>query len=304
MLKVQILMSTYNGEAYLREQLDSILAQKKKLGEERIDLSLLIRDDGSTDNTIKILEEYHRKFSQIAYIQGKNTGACKSFFQLMQKADQDVDYVAFSDQDDVWKENKIRRAITGLKKYEDIPAMYAGDLEIVNQDLETMKISANTSKGFRPSFGNALIENICTGCTIVINRRLYKMVAENIPKHAYMHDWWLYMTASCFGKVLYDKKPYIKYRQHEANTVGSAVKFRQLMQKRMENFHLLQSYVPAQIQEFMEIFELPEDKKRLAELMLAERGAYGKRMKIFGCREIVRRRAVDNVLYKVGYLFW
>lgn len=304
MVKVQILMSTYNGEAYLREQLNSILTQKTKIGKENIYLSLLVRDDGSRDNTVKILEEYDKKFPQITYIRGKNVGACKSFFQLIQKADRDIDYIAFSDQDDVWNENKIRRALTGLKKYEDIPAMYASDLEIVNRNLETVKISANTGRGFKPSFGNALIENICTGCTIVINKKLYKMVAEKIPKCAYMHDWWLYMTASCFGKVLYDKKPYIKYRQHEANTVGSAVKYRQLMRKRIENFHLLQRYVPAQIREFTEIFKLPEDKKRLAELMLTEHGAYGKRMKIFGCREIVRRKAGDNILYKIGYLFW
>lgn len=303
-MKVQILMSTYNGEAYLQEQIDSILAQKTKLGKEKIELSLLIRDDGSLDGTVEILEEYGKKFPQITYIEGRNIGACKSFFRLMQKADSDADYIAFSDQDDVWNENKIRRAVSGLKKQENIPAMYAGDLEIVNEKLETIRISENTGRNFRPSFGNALIENICTGCTIVINKKLYQMVMKTVPQKAYMHDWWLYMTASCFGKVIYDKKPYIKYRQHESNTVGSAVKYRQLFQKRIKNFNDLRNYVPAQVKEFMEIFELPEDKKELAELMLAGHGDYKKRIKLFSCRKIVRRRKSDTMLYKLGYLFW
>lgn len=302
-MKVQILMSTYNGEVYLREQLDSILNQKTVIGGKRFDLSLLIRDDGSKDNTMKILEEYQKKFPQITYIQGKNIGACKSFFKLMQKADRRADYIAFSDQDDIWNENKMRRAVIGLKNYENIPAMYASDLEIVNQNLETMKITASTGRNC-PSFGNALVENICTGCTIVINRKLYDKIVKVLPRHAYMHDWWIYMTASCFGKVIYDKKPLIKYRQHETNTVGSAVKYWQLLQKRIRNFHALRNYVPAQVKEFTEIFELPEEKKRLAEFILIEHGAYKKRMKIFRCKEILRKSTVDTILYKIGYLFW
>ena len=304
MIKVQILMSTYNGEAYLREQMDSILAQKTILGKEKIAISLLIRDDGSKDNTIKILEEYKKRFSQISYIKGENIGACKSFFKLMQKVEKEMDYIAFSDQDDVWKENKIKRAISGLKKYDTIPAMYASDLEIVNYNLELIKVSNNTSKHFYPSFGNALIENICTGCTIVINKKLYDMVVKTVPRYAYMHDWWLYMTASCFGKVLYDKKAWIKYRQHKENTVGSAVKYWKLMEKRIRNFHLLQKYVPLQIKEFIEIFELPEDKRKLAEQMIISDKDFKKKLKIFKYREIKRRKVMDTLLYKFGYFFW
>lgn len=309
-MKVQILMSTYNGEKYLREQLDSILAQKtvlkgkEKNSRETIDISLFIRDDGSTDGTVDILEEYYRKYPKITYIRGRNKGACQSFFELLQKADKDADYIAFSDQDDVWNENKIRRAVGSLLKYQEIPAMYAGDLEIVNENLETIRISENTDDGFRPSFGNALIENICTGCTIVINKKLYDMVVRELPKHAYMHDWWLYMTASCFGKVLYDRETFIKYRQHGENTVGSAVCYSQLIKKRIGNFHDLKNYVPAQIREFLEIFQPSGENRRLIHQMLLGRGCCRERLGIFGCRRIRRRKAVDTVLYKLGYLFW
>ena len=303
-MKVQILMSTYNGGKYLREQLDSILSQKTRLGKKRLSFSLLIRDDGSTDSTRKILEEYADKFPGITYFQEENVGACRSFFRLLQKADRDADYIAFSDQDDVWNENKLRRAVRGLKKYQGQPAMYAGDMEIVDSSLNTLKISSNVTKRFRPSFGNALVENICTGATIVINHALYQFIAGKIPEKAYMHDWWLYMAASCFGKVIYDRKPYMKYRQHEENTVGSAVSSRQLIKKRIENFQSLQQYVPEQIAEFSELFELPEDKKKLADLMLIEKGRYLKRMKIFCCWEIRRRRLADTVFYKILYLFW
>jgi hypothetical protein len=137
-----------------------------------------------------------------------------------------------------------------------------------------------------------------------MNKKLYQMAVKKVPKKAYMHDWWLYMTASCFGKVIYDKKPYVRYRQHGSNAVGSAVKYGELFRKRIENFNALRTYVPSQVKEFTEIFELPEEKKKLAELMLAEHGDYGKRIRLLSCRKIARRKRWDTVLYKVGYLFW
>lgn len=103
-MKIQILMSTYNGSRYIRTQLDSIIAQNI------VNKELLIRDDGSTDDTVAIIEEYQRKYSWICYYKEKNVGVQKSFFDLLKQADSSADYIAFADQDDEWLPDKLKRS--------------------------------------------------------------------------------------------------------------------------------------------------------------------------------------------------
>ena len=129
MEKVAVLMSTYNGEQFLREQLDSILDQ------ENVDLNLYVRDDGSNDHTIDILSEYADKHSNVHFYRGdKNLGACGSFLELLSK-EYDADYFALADQDDIWDKDKISVAIEKLKTLPaDKPALYHSNLRIVDQD--------------------------------------------------------------------------------------------------------------------------------------------------------------------------
>ena len=135
MKKVQVLLSAYNGEKYLEEQIRSILAQEHK------QLTLLIRDDGSTDHTIDIIKRYADNYENVAYYTGKNLGVQQSFFNLMKHADKTADFYAFADQDDVWMPDKITRAIALLEKEStDLPLLYASETKLVDEHLAELPV--------------------------------------------------------------------------------------------------------------------------------------------------------------------
>lgn len=296
--KVQVLMSTYNGEKYLREQLDSILNQ------EEVEVKLLIRDDGSKDTTMNILKEYERKYECIKVYSGKNLGACNSFFDLIKNADKNISYYAFADQDDVWKKNKLNRALSKLQKYDDIPTLYCGAYELVNSNLEKIGNESNHQK--KVSFGNSLIECIYSGCTGVFNNKLLKLTLRQLPKHAYMHDWWVYMIASSMGKVICDEEPCMLYRQHENNVLGGNSSRMKQIVRRIRNFRNLCNYVPQQIEEFDNIYQdcLTDEQRQLIQCMINKNKNPFKRLEIFKRKEIKRNRLLDNLVYKGMFLFW
>lgn len=219
-MKIVVLMSTYNGEKYIREQLDSILQQTV------VDsLEIYIRDDGSSDNTIPIIETYMNDGSRVNIVleKGENVGVKASFFELIKTAPK-ADYYSFADQDDVWMPDKIETAVKMLHETEndggkECPLLYCGDTNLVDGELNLIR---RENKNPRPSFGNALVENICTGCTAVVNRTLLKKVRDCIPDTSkiIMHDWWLYLIAEAYGKTIYDNMPHMNYRQHGNNEWG------------------------------------------------------------------------------------
>ena len=162
---IQILMSTYNGENYLREQLDSLLNQTYE------NIKILIRDDGSKDGTIQILKEYSEKYpNKIECIFDENIGVIKSFFELMKKSDEKCNYFAFCDQDDFWLKEKVEKAIEQIK--EEIPFLYCSNTILVDENLKILKIN-NEKKEI--DLNNILVENCATGCTVVINNKLLKL---------------------------------------------------------------------------------------------------------------------------------
>ncbi len=161
--KVQILMSTYNGEEFIREQLDSILGQSYP------DVDILIRDDGSTDDTFVILKEYEELHQNIHAYQGANLGVNRSFFELLSESNPKASYIGFCDQDDCWLPEKIEAAVRQLERMEG-PALYCGAKTLVNENLEPLGSQQNPH--VTPGFGNAVIESICSGCTLVVNGRL------------------------------------------------------------------------------------------------------------------------------------
>lgn len=211
MKKVQVLMSTYNGKKYIEEQIDSILKQ------ENVQVSLLIRDDGSSDKTIQIITNIAQKNNNVSFYTGENLGPAKSFMNLINKSGE-ADYYAFSDQDDVWEQNKIISAINKLENYEKEPSMYISALEIVDENLnkiETKKVNGNFS------FEGELIKNFATGCTQVLNKKLCDVIKQYNPSYIIMHDSWI--TRVCYaigGNVIIDDNAYIKYRQHSNNVLG------------------------------------------------------------------------------------
>jgi len=214
---VTVLMSTYNGEKYLEDQLNSLLRQKN------VDLKILIRDDGSTDNTISILEEYSQKDERISFYCGKNIGWRESFLNLVCNAPKS-DYYAFCDQDDVWDGDKLIVAITKLKvleeRFSNIPLLYYSNLRIVDESLEFCRNLHESNFTNNTSFSSLALP-VATGCTEVFNFVAKQIVKDN-PPYNIAHDRWLFSTCQLLGHTIYDSIPHMSYRQHSNNAVGAS----------------------------------------------------------------------------------
>lgn len=302
-MKIQILMSTYNGSQYIRTQLDSIVAQDVN------EKFLLIRDDGSTDDTIIIIEEYIRKYPWIFLYKGQNVGVQKSFFDLINKADSQMDYIAFADQDDEWLPNKLSRAVWCLNKRNSanctMPLLYCSDKRVVGKNLEPINVTVSR-KVRKISFGNALVQNICTGCTAVINQSLLRLIKQYPPENiqgVIMHDWWLYLTAACFGNVYYDHDSYIKYRQHGGNASGAMLNHRALMSYRINQLFSARGQIYKQAEMFLKTytayFDSGWDKERnMIRALLCAQQNFFRRVPIVVSGEYFRQKITDDIVFR------
>lgn len=221
MNSILVLMSTYNGEKYLKEQIDSVLSQKN------VNLSILVRDDGSNDDTLSILNEYKKK-KALNYYVGENIGPAKSFMDLIIKAPK-FDYYAFCDQDDVWLPNKLEKAISKLKNVKGSALFYHG-MDLVDSSLNKYDYYFQKKKNSESIAYSCLFGSEIAGCTMVFNDSLLKMVKHYSPKFITMHDSWIHRVCLCVnGTIICDETSYIKYRQHDNNVVG--IKKRKLLKK-------------------------------------------------------------------------
>jgi glycosyltransferase involved in cell wall biosynthesis len=215
---ITVNLSTYNGDKYLKQQLDSLHKQTYT------NFYIIARDDYSTDNSLKVLKSYDIEIMP----QGKNLGPKGSFSALLEYSLlNDSQYFMFCDQDDVWKKEKIEKTLKKMKKLEskfgDIPLLIHTDLEVVDAGLNTIDNSFWNFEQINPNmneFNKLLVQNTITGCTVMINRKLAEL-AMPIPNGAIMHDWWLGLVASKFGKIDFIDEALIKYRQHGDNSIGA-----------------------------------------------------------------------------------
>ncbi len=212
MNKVAVLMSTYNGEKYLREQIDSILSQKGDF-----DLQLVVRDDGSNDGTQDILREYEN-LGKIKWYQGENSGPAKSFMELLLKSE-GYDYYAFADQDDYWLEDKIESGISKINN--DNPMLYFSNGMVVDENLEYLGNNVY-KKAPSTDFNTVLCAGGLLGCTMIFNEKLAAILrSRDLPSAMVMHDFYVALVCSGIGgSIIYDNEPHIKYRQHGGNVVG------------------------------------------------------------------------------------
>lgn len=220
MNKIAILISTYNGEKYIQELLTSIFSQTYK------NIEVIVRDDLSTDNTVKILENNNDNILLLS--SEKNLGVINSFETLLNYALENTNskYFMFCDQDDIWEEDKVEST---LKKMLDMSKeninkkiLVHTDLTIVNEKLIVINKSMMNYTHVNPtlnSLNRLLIQNTITGCTVMINRQLAQKCLP-IPNNCIMHDWWIGLVASEFGEIGYVEKSTIKYRQHDNNVIG------------------------------------------------------------------------------------
>lgn len=221
--KVQVLLSSYNGEKYIDQQLKSIIAQQG------VDVSVLIRDDGSVDSTREILGCYSDN-EKTEVLFENNIGVINSFLTLIDKS-RDSDYYAFSDQDDYWDDNKLQVATEALINYVDVPAMYFSATRIVDENLKVIPNAPQASnQQFAFNLRQILHTNNATGCTIVFNKKLRDLLVNNHPNRAIMHDHWVYLVCLALGgKVVFDEIPHISYRQHGGNVLGNKKSIKALL---------------------------------------------------------------------------
>lgn len=211
--RVLVLLSVYNGEKYLSEQLESILRQQN------VTVTIYIRDDGSQDNSEKIIQEYGKR-GQIYVVKETNIGAEKSFMRLIELAPGNYDYYAYADQDDYWNQNKLCAAISQIEDSTEVPALYYSRTKRVGVNLETI---ANPYKRHyhTEGFPDVLIMTQASGCTMVFNGNMLNCLKRYTPTKIYMHDQWtIQVCAALGGKIVYDPKQYVLYRQHEDNVMG------------------------------------------------------------------------------------
>lgn len=221
---IAILLSTYNGVNYLQSFLDCLYNQKCQ------DYILFVRDDGSNDSTIEIIEQYASLNPNVVVIDtGQNVGPKMSFGLLLQYAitHSNCQYFMFADQDDIWLPDKIELTLKQMKatenETEEIPILVHTDLKVVSNELKLVSNSFWQFQHLDPSkatFHRLLVQNVITGCTMMINKRLAEKSVP-ISQDAIMHDWWIGLVASVFGKIVPIHETMVLYRQHIDNNVGA-----------------------------------------------------------------------------------
>lgn len=222
---ITIIMAVYNGQEYIREQLESLKDQTYT------EWRLVIRDDRSSDKTAEIVKKFSDEVEQevIFKVNEKSSGSAKNNFALLINDAKESDYVMFCDQDDIWKKDKIEITFNKMKQAEerygrDFPLLVHGDVEVIDENG-----NINADSMFEMSHINAdsklpqiLIQNHVTGCTMMCNKKLIAGISEYASsEYIIMHDYLAALYASVFGKIEVIKKPLLSYRQHSGNSVGA-----------------------------------------------------------------------------------
>ena len=216
--RVAILMCTKDGAAFIDDQLKSIVDQTHE------NWILIVSDDGSNDETVAKLERFAEAHQQKTIIRnGPGRGVCANFLSLANDPTIDADYFAFSDQDDIWNQEKLRRALVWLASVPaDVPGMYCGRTELMTVDERSYGLSPLFARP--PAFENALVQSLGGGNTIIFNRAAKKILEEAATIDVVLHDWWVYQLVSAAGGLVhYDPRPMVKYRQHPDNLIGSNI---------------------------------------------------------------------------------
>lgn len=290
-------MSTYNGEKYLKEQLDSLLSQSL------LPTKIIIRDDGSSDNTVNIIKDYAEKNNIINFYQGTNIGPTKSFYNLINNVS-DADYYALCDQDDVWFNNKLEKAINRLEKEgKNIPLLYSGRFILTDEKLN--KLNSNMSKLYSyTDFAHSLIYHTSPGCTFVFNNLARKQILkyDMNTRFCKIHDEIIHKVVSMFGKVILDEEPLMYYRQHANNVFGLTAN------KNKEFVHRVKNFLSKDVKndrskiarDLLEVYgsECDKDKKELLNIV----GNYvnsNKLKKELLNNELFKTHTINDLFFKV-----
>jgi len=220
---VDVIVATYCGSSFIAQQIKSIQNNKSY---QRIVARVIVVDDGSTDNTLSVIEElmFHDNKIELHLNNGKTKGTSGNFEWGMNLSS--APYVMLCDQDDVWFDNKIELSLKKLLSLEsNQPLLVFSDVEVVDEQLQPLSPSYFALKKFpvnwHDQFNQLLQQNVASGCTMIMNRALIEKSLP-IPQGAFMHDWWLALVAKTHGRLVFIAEPTMLYRQHDSNLVGAA----------------------------------------------------------------------------------
>ena len=300
-MKLIVLMSTYNGEKYIREQLDSLLRQTLKP-----DL-IYIRDDGSKDDTMAILEEYASEYSFIKYYNGKNKGPAKSFWELICNCEK-ADYYALCDQDDVWFEDKLETAVDALEKEDhSIPLLYCSKFTLTDGKLNPIDSNVSSLYNFS-DFPHALLYHTAPGCTFVFNHEARKKVMQYDVEKEYclIHDAIIHKVVTMFGKMVLDHSSHMYYRQHGNNEIGMNANAIKVFFGRVNRFinGKIKGYRSKTAASLLNVygFEIDPEKKELLNIV-ANYKKDGHLKKELLNRECFKSHTINDMFFKILVFF-
>ncbi len=300
MRDIQIFLSTYNGEKYLCEQLDSFV------GLSNFDrIKVLIRDDGSKDGTRAILEKYKEKYG-FDVIFGENVGLNASMHELVLHSDPECRYFAFSDQDDVWLADKLSRAVDMLSGAEDsdVPTLYAASSSITDEELNI--IGGTMIPKRKLSFYNAMVQNVCVGHTQVCNRAAIELLKLGHSPDVMVMDYWVYTLVSATGRVVYDPVYTTLYRQHGSNVIGYSSSRWSNLKKRLGRLKSRQSEKNTrQLRAFLQLYGdyIPKEFLAEAERFLKRQRNFFTRLGYIFTTKAYRQSFLENIIFRMMYLF-
>ncbi|MFC3927955.1 glycosyltransferase family 2 protein [Streptococcus caprae] len=307
-MNVTIVLSSYNGEKYIAQQIDSIRQQTYQ------DWTLLIRDDGSSDRTPQIITDYCQQDSRIQFINAdnrQNLGVIKSFYHLVKH--QESDYYFFADQDDIWLPEKIAVTLACAEsESSDQPLLVYTDLKVVDEELQVLHESMirTQSHHANTTLLQELTENTVTGGTMMINQSLANLWL--VTDELLMHDWYLALIAAAMGKLIYIDQPTQLYRQHSNNVLGART-----LSKRMKNWvrphRLIAKYwwlitsSQKQARQLLKL-ELPAQKRQLIQAYIGLLDSpFSERLRVLKHYGFSKNRAFHTLVFmtlmvtKIGY---
>lgn len=303
MSTIAIIMTTFNGENYVKAQIESILASTYQ------DFELYIFDDGSKDNTMSILRSFEKRFPDKVHVTQNeiNLGVTQNFLHAVSRTV--ADYIMFSDQDDVWKPQKMSITLKRMRHMEaqlakEMPLAVFTDAEVVDQELNVIRNSFHCSSHLNPyktDLPHLLMENKLIGCTVMINAALRKILQSHpLPKQARYHDWWLALIAASMGKIGYVREGTLLYRQHGGNVVGNT-SFVAYIQDRLSSVRTQKEALllsERQAQEFLSLYEdvLSDTKKDIIRCFAGlSQANYLQRRKQILCYGFLKSGIVRNI---------
>ena len=297
--KVCVLLATYNGEAFLQKQLQSFVESTVQ------PRALIVCDDGSTDQTLDILQTFASAAPfEVKILQNEaNIGSTKTFLKLLFEHGHDFEYIMFSDQDDVWHQDKIAKALEWFRTVPyDVPALYGCRQRLIDAKGNAIALSPSNTK---PAiFANAVVQSIIAGCTSCINKPAFRQLQKFERFDVIYHDWLIYLGISAVdGNIFFDNEPHIDYRQHSAAQLGAATGFMQDIRRRFwQHFSGETPRVMRQNIAFLQYnSDLLNNKNKmiLKDLDILLNGRFMQRIACLQTTSIYRQSSKDSFILKI-----